>query len=85
MGERERVALATVLAGGPRVILLDEPSRGMDPARRAMLADALRRRAASGAAVLVATHDRAFAAAVADRHLELVEGRVLDRTVMVRR
>ena len=41
VGERERVALATVLAGGPRVILLDEPSRGMDPARRAMLADAL--------------------------------------------
>ncbi len=85
VGERERVALASVLAGGPRVILLDEPSRGMDPARRAMLADALRRRAASGAAVLVATHDRAFAAAVADRHLELVEGRVLDRTVMARR
>jgi energy-coupling factor transport system ATP-binding protein len=85
VGERERVALATVLAGGPRVILLDEPSRGMDPARRAMLADALRRRAASGAAVLVATHDRAFAAAVADRHLELVEGRALGRTVMVRR
>ncbi len=85
VGERERVALATVLAGGPRVILLDEPSRGMDPARRAMLADALRRRAASGAAVLVATHDRAFVTAVADRHLELVEGRVLDRTVMVGR
>jgi energy-coupling factor transport system ATP-binding protein len=85
VGERERVALAAVLAGGPRVILLDEPSRGMDPARRAMLADALRRRVASGAAVLVATHDRAFAAAIADRHLEVVEGRVLDRTVMVGR
>lgn len=85
VGERERVALATVLAGGPRVILLDEPSRGMDPVRRAMLADALRRRARSGAAVLVATHDRAFVAAVADRHLELVEGRVLDRTVTAAR
>jgi energy-coupling factor transporter ATP-binding protein EcfA2 len=85
VGERERVALATVLAGGPRVILLDEPSRGMDPARRAMLANALRQRVASGAAVLVATHDRAFAAAIADRHLELVEGRMLDRSVMAGR
>jgi energy-coupling factor transport system ATP-binding protein len=85
VGERERVALATVLAAEPQVILLDEPSRGMDPGRRARLADALRRRVARGAAVLVATHDHAFARAVADRHLELVEGRVLDRTVMVSR
>ena len=85
VGERERVALATVLAAEPRVILLDEPSRGMDPSRRAMLADALRRRVAAGAAVLVATHDRAFAAAVANRHLEVTEGRVLDRTVVVNR
>ena len=85
VGERERVALAVVLAAGPQVILLDEPSRGMDPARRAMLAEALRRRGASGAAVLVATHDQAFAAAIADRHLELVEGRVLERPTMVRR
>ena len=85
VGERERVALATVLAADPRVILLDEPSRGMDPSRRALLADALRRRVGAGAAVLVATHDCAFAAAVADRQLELVEGRVLDRGEVVRR
>jgi ABC-type polar amino acid transport system ATPase subunit len=47
----------------------------MDPRRRAALAALLRARAASGAAVLVATHDRAFAAACADRHLEMREGR----------
>ncbi len=85
VGERERVALATVLAADPRVILFDEPSRGMDPARRAMLADALRRRVARGATVLVATHDRAFATAVADHHVELVEGRILARPAAVRR
>ena len=85
VGERERVALATVLAAEPRVIMLDEPSRGMDPSRRALLARALRRRVAAGAAVLVATHDQAFAAAIADRHVEIVEGRVLDRTVVVSR
>ncbi len=75
VGERERVALAAVLVADPAVILLDEPTRGMDPRRRAALAALLRARAASGAAVLVATHDRAFAAACADRHLEMREGR----------
>jgi energy-coupling factor transport system ATP-binding protein len=84
VGERERVALAAVLVADPQVIVLDEPSRGMDPARRAMLADALRRRTAQGAAVLVATHDGGFAEAIADRHVEVVEGRVLERAGRVR-
>ena len=84
VGERERVALAAVLVADPQVIVLDEPSRGMDPARRAMLADALRRRTARGAAVLVATHDGGFAEAIADRHVEIVEGRVVERADRVR-
>ena len=84
VGERERIALAAVLVADPRVIVLDEPSRGMDPARRAMLAAALRRRTAQGAAVLVATHDGGFAEAIADRHVEVVEGRVLERANRVR-
>lgn len=79
VGERERVALAAVLVADPQVIVLDEPSRGMDPARRAMLGDALRRRIARGAAVLLATHDGGFADAIADRHVEVVEGRVVER------
>ena len=85
VGERERVALAAVLVADPQVIVLDEPSRGMDPWRRAMLAEALRRRVARGTAVLVATHDRGFADAIADRHVEIVEGRVLERAEQVRR
>ena len=84
VGERERVALAAVLVADPQVIVLDEPSRGMDPARRALLADALRRRIAQGAAVLVATHDAGFADAIADRHVEVVEGRVLQPANRVR-
>lgn len=84
VGERERVALAAVLAAEPRVIVLDEPSRGMDPARRALLADALRTRAAAGATVLIATHDHGLASVVADRHLEIVEGHVIERERVTR-
>ena len=61
VGQRERVALAAILAARPAVIALDEPTRGMDPSRKAALAGVLRARAAEGAAVLVATHDAAYA------------------------
>jgi len=74
VGQRERVALAAILAARPRVIALDEPTRGMDPARKAALAGLLRRRAAEGAAVVVATHDAGFAGAVADRTVALGGG-----------
>ena len=74
MGQRERVALGAVLVAEPGVIALDEPTRGMDPARKAALAALLRRRAADGAAVVVATHDAAFARAAGDRALTMVDG-----------
>jgi energy-coupling factor transport system ATP-binding protein len=76
VGQRERVALAAILVAEPGVILLDEPTRGMDPEGAAALAALLRRRAAAGAAVLVATHDPGFAAALADRRLLLRDGRL---------
>ena len=69
VGERERVALAASLVARPGVILLDEPTRGMDPARKAALARVLRARAAEGAAVMLTTHDAVFACAAADRTL----------------
>jgi energy-coupling factor transporter ATP-binding protein EcfA2 len=75
VGERERVALAAALAADPLVLLLDEPTRGMDPARRAQLAAIVRARVAGGAAAIVATHDRAFAAAACDRTVALRDGR----------
>jgi energy-coupling factor transport system ATP-binding protein len=81
VGQRERVALAAILVAEPAVILLDEPTRGMDPARRAGLASLLRARAAQGAAVLVATHDEGFAAAVADRRLAIEAGALRERAL----
>lgn len=74
VGERERVALAAALAPDPAVLLLDEPTRGMDAGRRAQLAALLREHVAAGGAALVATHDRAFAAAACDRALALRDG-----------
>ncbi|MSO43711.1 MAG: ABC transporter ATP-binding protein [Thermoleophilia bacterium] len=74
VGERERVALAAILVAAPGVLILDEPTRGMDPACKRALADLIRSRAAGGVAVLVATHDGPFAVAVADEVLEMRAG-----------
>jgi energy-coupling factor transporter ATP-binding protein EcfA2 len=83
-GQRQRLALAIVLAGRglgggepPAVVALDEPTRGMDRARKLALAERLRALAGSGAAVVVATHDVEFAARVADRSVLLGRGRVI--------
>jgi energy-coupling factor transporter ATP-binding protein EcfA2 len=69
-GERERVAIAAVLAIEPDLLVLDEPTRGVDPERKAELAALLRAQAPSRA-TLVVTHDANFAAAVADRTVAL--------------
>jgi energy-coupling factor transport system ATP-binding protein len=83
-GARQRLALGIVLGGRgvgggkpPAVIALDEPTRGMDPARKAELAARLRAFAAAGAAVLVATHDVEFAARATRRCVLLGRGRVV--------
>jgi energy-coupling factor transporter ATP-binding protein EcfA2 len=77
-GERQRLALAIVLGGEdvepPAVLCLDEPTRGMDRAHKADLAVLLGRLAATGTALLVATHDPEFAALVADRVVLLADG-----------
>src|SRR5205823_3963995 len=61
-GERERLALATVLVSEPDVLVLDEPTRGVDPERKVELAELLRAQARTRA-TLVVTHDRLFAGA----------------------
>ena len=57
-GERERLALASVAVAEPDLLVLDEPTRGLDPERKAALGAWLQEYAASGKAVLLATHDR---------------------------
>ena len=61
-GERERLGLAAVAVADPEVLVLDEPTRGIDPVRKAQLAEWLAAYAGDGRGVLVATHDRTFPA-----------------------
>ena len=59
-GEAQRVAIARALAVDPPVLLMDEPTASLDPARRGELAATLRQLAAQGRTVVVATHDERF-------------------------
>ncbi len=74
-GERQRIAIVTASAQG-KVLLLDEPTRGLDTNAKAAVARTLRRRAASGGAALVATHDVEWAARIADRILLMADGEI---------
>lgn len=76
-GERERAALASVLARTPRMLLLDEPTRGMDAWRKAALAGHLQSLAAAGMAVVLVTHDIELVARCATRVVMLADGQVL--------
>jgi energy-coupling factor transport system ATP-binding protein len=77
-GERQRLALEVVLAGEPSaVVLLDEPTRGMDRIHKDELAARTGELAEAGAAVMVATHDTEFAASLADRIVLLGQGVVI--------
>jgi energy-coupling factor transport system ATP-binding protein len=75
-GQRQRVALGALMVGAPRVMVLDEPTRGMDTSHKANLARMLRELAAEGKAIMVITHDREVAARVGDRYAVLEDGRV---------
>ena len=75
-GERQRVALASVMVQGPQLLLLDEPTRGVDYGLKAVLGKLLRKVAAEGTAVLMVTHDVEFAAEYADRIVMLFDGRI---------
>jgi energy-coupling factor transport system ATP-binding protein len=77
VGERERVALAAAMAPASPVLLLDEPTRGMDARRREGLAVLLAERASAGGATVLATHDLDLARAVADAHWTLCEQRLI--------
>jgi energy-coupling factor transport system ATP-binding protein len=71
VGQRQRLAIVAATSHRPPVWLLDEPTRGMDPASRRWVACHLLAHAAGGGVALVATHDPALAAAVATHRLRL--------------
>ncbi|MFE1447069.1 energy-coupling factor ABC transporter ATP-binding protein, partial [Streptomyces olivaceoviridis] len=76
-GQRLALALAVVLTARPPLILLDEPTRGLDYAAKARLVAVLRALAAEGHAIVLATHDVELAAELAHRVVLLAEGEVI--------
>ena len=76
-GAQRRLCVALALLGEPSVIVLDEPSAGLDPASRAALVSALQKAKIRGAALLIASHDMAEAGALADRIALLSKGKLL--------
>ncbi|MFI6655832.1 ABC transporter ATP-binding protein [Streptomyces sp. NPDC050523] len=76
-GQRLTLALAVVLTASPPLLLLDEPTRGLDYAAKARLVTLLRALAAEGHAIVLATHDVELAAELAHRVVLLAEGEVI--------
>ncbi|MDQ3069589.1 MAG: ATP-binding cassette domain-containing protein [Acidobacteriota bacterium] len=77
-GEAQRVAIARALAMDPAVLLLDEPTASLDPARRAELGRTLRTLAAGGRSLLLTSHDEDFVAEHADDVAILAAGRLVE-------
>lgn len=76
-GERQRVAIAATLASGARLLLLDEPTRGMDGLQKAALGEILKALSADGIAIVVATHDVEMMAGLASRVILLGGGEIV--------
>jgi ABC-type polar amino acid transport system ATPase subunit len=73
-GEAQRVAIARALAVNPRILLMDEPTASLDPARREELGELLQRLIAQGRTLVIATHDEEFARRFATRVVRLEHG-----------
>ena len=75
-GEAQRVAIARALATDPPVLLMDEPTASLDPARRHELSTLLKSLVSRQRTLLIATHDEEFAHTAATRVVHVIEGRV---------
>jgi energy-coupling factor transporter ATP-binding protein EcfA2 len=76
-GQRLALAIAVVLTGGPPVLLLDEPTRGLDYLVKSRLATLIRELARQGHAIVLATHDVELAAEIATRTVVLADGEIV--------
>lgn len=75
-GQQRRVLIARALAGGPDVLIMDEPTAGVDAAHQEALAVVLHRLAATGVTMIVVTHELAALRGIVDRIVEMDAGRV---------
>ena len=76
-GEKQKVALAKVLLTRPKIVLLDEPTKGLDAYSKRQFAEVLAKLKADGKTVIVVTHDVEFAAVVADRCAMFFDGKIV--------
>jgi ABC-2 type transport system ATP-binding protein len=78
-GQRKRAFLLSALLGEPWLLILDEPSNGLDPAGSALVAEIVRERRAAGVGTLLASNDAAFISDVGGTAHRLVDGRLVQR------
>ena len=76
-GEQQLVALAKVLSSNPRIILMDEPTKGLDAHKKQILIEVIKNLKASGISVLIVTHDVEFASLCADRCALFFRGNIV--------
>lgn len=76
-GEQQRAALAKVLLLQPRILLLDEPTKGLDAEYKGIFAAILRKLTAAGVAVVIVSHDIEFCAEYADRCALFFDGNIV--------
>jgi ABC-type polar amino acid transport system ATPase subunit len=77
-GEAQRVAIARAMAMDPPLLLMDEPTASLDPARRSELGRTLKQLTAGGRTLVLTTHDDEFARDFADRVVVMAEGQVVE-------
>jgi ABC-2 type transport system ATP-binding protein len=80
LGMRQRLALAAALLGDPRILILDEPANGLDPAGMRWLRDLLRSQAAEGRAVLISSHLLSEVAQTVDELVVIRDGKLISQT-----
>jgi ABC-2 type transport system ATP-binding protein len=76
-GQKQRLALALAFVGNPQVLVLDEPTTGLDPQMRREVQDHIQATKDSGRAILLATHDMDEAARLCDRVAVIAQGRIV--------
>lgn len=76
-GEKQLIALGIILVSNPSILILDEPTKGIDPTRKAQLGEILKELQKSGISIIMTSHDMTFCARFASHCAMLFEGEVV--------